>query len=83
MENTLVTKLEAANHKTLALQEVLFELQQKSSVELNDLRIALQEVRSIAEVAVGKAKKGEENARDSKERAKRLKHKIEKFSSHK
>lgn len=81
MENTPVTKLEAANHKILTLQEELFELQQKSNAELNDLKITLQEARSTAEEAVRKTKKAEENACNSKERAKRLKRKIEKLSS--
>ena len=72
-------KLEIASKRIVALQQELRALHEKHSKEIADLKTALQEANKIAAAAQQKIKHAEENARNAKERGKRLKRKIERI----
>lgn len=73
-------QFEEANQRIVALQNELREIRQNTNAEITNLKVALQQANKLAETASARIKKAEENARNSKERAKRFKRVIERLS---
>ena len=79
----MTDKLEIASQRILALQQELRDMYAKHHEEIEYLKTALLEAKKIADSAQQQIKKAEENARNAKERGKRLKRKIESLTGEK